>query len=30
MRELLTDSDTHWTDRSRLRTGALAVAIAGC
>jgi regulator of protease activity HflC (stomatin/prohibitin superfamily) len=28
MRELLTDSDTRWTDRSRLQFGALAVAMA--
>ncbi len=27
MRELLTDSDTHWSDRSHLRAGALAVAM---
>jgi regulator of protease activity HflC (stomatin/prohibitin superfamily) len=28
MRQLLTDSDTHWSDRSRLQAGALAVAMA--
>jgi regulator of protease activity HflC (stomatin/prohibitin superfamily) len=28
MRELLSDGDTHWSDRSRLQTGAAAVAIA--